>query len=111
MCAIPAMGGELDGVRYLSRRMIEQATTEQAYGECPLLGWTKFGLGFGLNSERWPYPSPTTFGWGGKGGSWALMDPKAAVSFGYAPNNFIVAPVDPRLSRFSLALHELLPTL
>jgi CubicO group peptidase (beta-lactamase class C family) len=114
VCAILAMGGELDGERYMSGAMVEEAATEQAYGECPYLGWVKLGLGFGLDSKEYPYPSPTTFGWGGFGGSWGVMDPRTGVSVGYAPNNWSLEPdgvVDPRLQNLSIALEKLLPGL
>ena len=37
-CAILAGGGILDGRRYLSSAMVDEAYREQAYGECPYLG-------------------------------------------------------------------------
>ena len=40
LCAIVAMGGELDGVRYLSTDIVEEAMREQGYGQCPYLGWS-----------------------------------------------------------------------
>src|ERR1700722_16006573 len=46
--------------------------------------------------------------------SWAIMDPKAGVSLGYAPNDFSIEPdgvVDPRQSPIGKALYKLLPTL
>ena len=112
--AILAMGGELDGVRYLSAATVREAGTAQVYGECPYLGWLKCGLGFGLDSDEYPMPSPTSMGWGGVGGSWAVMDPKAGVSLGYAPNNWSVewdGIIDPRHASFSDALEALLPNL
>jgi len=114
LSAIVAMGGELDGVRYLSADILEEAVREQGHGECPYLGWARFGLGFGMNSIGFRYPSPTTVGWGGTGGSWAIMDPKAGVSLGYAPNDFSIEPdgvVDPRQSPIGKALYKLPPTL
>ena len=113
VCAILAMGGELDGQRYLSRHLVEEAAREQVFGECPYLGPLRLGLGFGLHSSIWPAPSPTCFHWGGYGGSWGLMDMKTGVSLGYAPNNFLVdlEEVSPRLKRFSDALAALLPEL
>ena len=114
LCAIVAMGGELDGVRYLSREICEEAGREQGYDECPYLGWARFGLGFGMNSSGFRYPSPTTIGWGGFGGSWAILDPKAGVSLGYAPNDFSIEPngvIDPRQGPIGKALYKLLPSL
>jgi CubicO group peptidase (beta-lactamase class C family) len=113
-CAILAMGGELDGVRYMSRAMVEEAGRGQAHEECPYLGWVNFGLGFGCDSDEFHLATPTTFGWGGVGGSWALVDARAGVSLGYAPNNWSVewdGIVDPRHAGFADALEALLPSL
>ncbi len=113
MCAIMALGGELDGVRYMSPAMVEEASREQVFGVCPYLGPLRLGLGFGLYSEFFPAVSPTAFHWGGYGGSWALMDTKTGVSLGYAPNNFVTDPeaVGPRQQAFSDALERILPDL
>ena len=87
----------------------------------PLLGWLRLGLGFGLDSKEFRAPSPTTLHWGGAGGSWAFMDPKPAVSAGYAPNNWILPPRDitqidpgendPRLRRLMDAMADVLTKL
>lgn len=111
ICAIPAMRGQLDGVRYLSADLVDQVGLEQAYGHCPLMGWIRWGLGFGLHSKEFPAPSESCFHWGGFGGSWGVMDPVAGVSLGYAPNNFLFAPVDPRLVRIGRALRQVLGAL
>jgi CubicO group peptidase (beta-lactamase class C family) len=112
--AIIATGGTVDGVRYLSEAMVAQAGREQVSGTCLMFGPITWGLGFGLHNPAFPAPSPTSMHWGGFGGSWALMDPKAQVSLGYAPNNFRFDDselVDRRLGRFWHVLSELLPTL
>jgi hypothetical protein len=67
-----------------------------------------------MNSIGFRYPSPTTIGRGGTGGSWAIMDPKAGVSLGYVPNDFSIEPngvIDPRQSPIGKALYKLLPEL
>ena len=117
-CAIVANGGALDGVRYLSASTIAAAGAEQAYGQCPYLGWIRIGLGLGIDSKEFPAPSPTSMHWGGFGGSMGVMDPRVGVSFGYAPNNFVVPSVsngqlepDLRQQRFLRVLTDLLPTL
>jgi CubicO group peptidase (beta-lactamase class C family) len=117
ICAMVA-NDKLGGVRYLSRDIVRQAGTQQAYAEDPMMGWLRFGLGFAIDSKAFPAPSPTSMHWGGYGGSWAIADPRARVGFGYAPNNFIVeAPMDDhyqadrRMNRISAALEKLLPTL
>ena len=117
-CAILANSGEFNGVRILLPETIALAGAEHAYGPCPYLGQMRLGLGFGIDSKEFPAPTPTSMHWGGFGGSWGLMDPKAAFSLGYTPNNWIVPDVssgqfaiDRRLARFMDALSELLPTL
>ncbi|HXQ15760.1 MAG TPA: serine hydrolase domain-containing protein [Caulobacteraceae bacterium] len=114
LCAILAMGGELDNVRYLSRATVEAAASEQAYGVDDYLGLIRFGLGYGLHSEGFSAPSPTAFHWGGHGGSWGMMDMATEISVGYAPNNWIVDPnqlLEPRQQRYFSAMEALLPTL
>ena len=114
LCAIFAMQGRLGWRRYLSKRMVAEAAREQIYGEDLYIGMIRWGLGFGLDSKDFPAPSPTSFHWGGVGGSWGVMDPKSQVSLGYAPNNFLPgagAAMDPRLARFNAELTKLMPTL
>ncbi len=117
VCAIMAMGGELNGQRFMSAKLVDQAATEQAYGQCALMGWIRLGLGFGLHADFFPAPSPSCFHWGGYGGSWGLMDPKTGISLGYAPSNLTndvtdeSIGLDPRLNRFSVALAPLLAEL
>jgi CubicO group peptidase (beta-lactamase class C family) len=117
-CAILANGGEFNGVRILSPETIALAGAEHAYGPCPYLGPLRLGLGFGIDSKEFPAPSPTSIHWGGFGGSGGLIDPKAAFSLGYTPNNWVVPDVssgqfaiDRRVARFWDALSKLLPTL
>ena len=114
LCAILAMGGELDGVRYLSRPTVELAASEQVHGVDVSFGPIRFGLGYGLHIEEYPAPSPAAFHWGGTGGSWGLMDMPSEVSVGYAPNNWIVDPngvMDARQARYFAALEALMPSL
>lgn len=110
-CTIIAMKGTLDGRRYLSERMVEQAGSEQAYGLCPLMGTIRWGLGFALDCAEYHAISPTAMHWGGFGGSWGIADPKSGISLGYAPNNFRTDLVDPRLRRIYRAMRKLLPQL
>ena len=88
--AIFAMDGSLDGETYVSRRMIDEATTEQAYGPCPYLGVMKLGLGLGLDSPEFPAASATCFHWGGFGGSAIMMDRRTGVSIGYALGRLVL---------------------
>jgi CubicO group peptidase (beta-lactamase class C family) len=88
--AMMAMGGELDGRRYLSRETIQEAGSEQSFMDDRLLGWCRYGLGFGLDSEYFPASTPTSMHWGGFGGSLATMDPATGMSAGFAPNRLRV---------------------
>ena len=113
LCAIFAMGGKLSGRRYLSNALVAEAAREQVRGVDRYIGPIAYGLGFGLDNAAFPAPTPTCFHWGGIGGSWALMDPKAQASLGYAPNYLAMGPSsqDIRDARLSDALATLLPTL
>jgi CubicO group peptidase (beta-lactamase class C family) len=105
--AILAMSGELDGRRYLPAEIVEAATTEQCYLLCEPFGMVRFGLGFGLDCETYRAPSPTSFHWGGYGGSSIVMDRTTGVSFGYAPNDLHLKDnfgVEMRLERLWNAL-------
>ncbi len=121
VCAIVANGGELDGVRFVSAATIAEAGREQVYGQCPYLGWLRLGLGFALDSKEFSAPSATSMHWGGYGGSWSFIDPRASLSLGYAPNNWVLPPpdltqidlaeADARLGRFVAVLRDVLPGL
>ncbi len=115
MCAIPAMGGALDGVRYLSKGILDEASSEQVYAEDAYLGgMVRMGLGFGLHSEGFKTPTPTSFHWGGRGGSWGLMDQATRFSCGYAMNGLVTGPgvpADTRMRRLWRAMHKLMPGL
>lgn len=83
-----ARGGELDGVRVLSRESIQRATTEQASGpDAVILLHTRYGLGFWLSSETIPLgKNLSAFGHPGAGGSVGFADPEARLGFGYVMN-------------------------
>lgn len=113
VCSLLAMKGELDGERYLSSALVEEASREQLYEVDPIMGALKLGLGFGLHSKEFPAPTQTCFHWGGFGGSWGVMDPATGLSLGYAPNRLIVDWSDgtyhlgSRLNRFAAVLERL----
>ena len=97
-----ARGGELDGVRVLSRDAIERARVEQSYGEDAVLFGlpSRFGLGFMLDLlEHRIVPQGDMFGHPGAGGSIGFADPNTGVGFGYVMNKMLLPPdyfIDPR---------------
>jgi CubicO group peptidase (beta-lactamase class C family) len=74
-------GGELDGVRILSRKSVEIMTSSHTKKlNIPMLG-DGFGFGMGLGvytgaSNNPVLRSPGTFGWGGAAGTTFFADPK-----------------------------------
>jgi CubicO group peptidase (beta-lactamase class C family) len=108
--AVVAMNGELDGHRYLSHSIIEQAGSEQSYAEDEVLGWVRYGLGFGLDSPEFRAPTPTTIHWGGYGGSFLTMDPATGTSCGFAPSHLMIGDEygdDPRMDSYWRLLGEI----
>ena len=88
--SIAAMGGVLDGRRYLSKEIIDEASSVQLDATDPIMGRIRIGLGLGLHRDEYPAPTPTCFHWGGAGGSYGVMDQTTGVSCGYAMNNLII---------------------
>lgn len=84
-----AKGGELDGVRIVSRALLGEATREQSYGQDLINDRpARFGLGFLLTMKERPLgPNPNTFGHFGAGGSLGFCDPDAGLAFGYVTND------------------------
>jgi CubicO group peptidase (beta-lactamase class C family) len=83
-----ACGGEIDGIRILSRESIERARTEESRGpDEVLILETRFGLGFMMPVPDAPMgPNEQAFGHPGAGGSLGFADPEARVGFGYVMN-------------------------
>jgi CubicO group peptidase (beta-lactamase class C family) len=88
---IMASGGEVDGRRYLSRATVDDAVREHSDAEDQVMGPVRRGLFFGLHSDVFPAPTPTTIHWGGYGGSWLTMDPESGISCAYTPNRWLTA--------------------
>ena len=107
-----ANGGEIDGVRLLSRDAIARARTEQVNGKDEVLPLpTRLGLGFFLPTEAEPLgPNPRVFGHGGAGGSYSMADPENRLSFGYVMNLMHTGLwlVDPRPRRLLAAAYACL---
>ncbi|MFX1445904.1 MAG: serine hydrolase domain-containing protein [Promethearchaeota archaeon] len=83
-----ACEGEIDNIRLLSLATIEKSIEEQSYKpDLVLMIPIRFGLGWGLISKEMPIsPNPRTFYWGGWGGSVAVVDLDAKLSFSYVMN-------------------------
>lgn len=104
--SILAMAGEVGGHRYLGRHIVEQAAQEQNYAFDQALGWCRYGLGFGLDSAQFKAATPTSFHWGGFGGSGVTMDMATGLSLGFVPNRLIASDdlFEPRVSGLWQAL-------
>lgn len=84
-----ARGGEMDGVRLMSRATLDRAITEQ-HNKVEQMMERQYhqALGFLLSSEPivWMGPGTRSFGHHGVGGSIGLADPDARVGFAYGMN-------------------------
>ena len=83
-----AVGGEMDGVRVLSREAIEAAMVEQSNETDQVNGMhLRFGLGFVLpHPGMYLGPSTRVIGHAGAGGALGFADLDAGVGFGYVMN-------------------------
>jgi CubicO group peptidase (beta-lactamase class C family) len=83
-----ACGGEANGVRFLGKETIDAVFDEQCYGTDLVLGVPlRHGIGFGLQIPEMPLsPNERSCFWGGWGGSLAMIDLDARMSFAYAMN-------------------------
>jgi CubicO group peptidase (beta-lactamase class C family) len=80
-----ARGGELDGVRVLSKESLASCSRERARGEDAVLGVsTRFSAGYMLSQPGMMLgPNDGSFGHPGAGGSLGFADPTARLGFGY----------------------------
>jgi len=111
--SIVAASGVVDGRRFLSESIIEQAGTEQSFEKDLVLGPARYGIGFGLDSKFYRAPTPTTLHWGGFGGSFLTMDPATGISCGFAPNQLVFdgeSRADPRRVEYWRLLGEISET-
>jgi CubicO group peptidase (beta-lactamase class C family) len=84
-----ACGGEANGVRLLSPTGADPVFDEQIYAQDLVLPLkVRLGIGFGLPSPDVPIsPNPRACYWGGWGGSVAVVDLDARMTFAYVMNN------------------------
>jgi CubicO group peptidase (beta-lactamase class C family) len=79
--------GEVDGIRILEPKQIDDALVEQSNGpDEVLMIATRFGSGFFLNGDFAPLLTERSFGHAGAGGSLGFADADAQVGFGYVMN-------------------------
>ena len=105
-----ARGGELDGVRLMSKAGIEQMITEQ-HNQMEQLQDRPYhqALGVLLNTAEAVYmgPNPRSFGHHGIGGSIGFGDPDAGIGFAYSLNKMhSVGDNGPRARRLIDALYS-----
>ena len=84
---LTANGGTVNGREYISPEGLDRIFDVQAEGIDQVLGADlKLGMGFGLPSPMLPLPNERTCYWGGWGGSLAIIDTEANLSYSYVMN-------------------------
>ena len=84
---LTANGGSVNGRQIISSEGLERIFEVQADGiDLVLPAELKIGMGFGLPSPALPLPNPRTCYWGGWGGSLAIIDMDAKLSYSYVMN-------------------------
>jgi len=88
LCHAPtACGGSANGVTLMSEAGVNRIFDVQYEGpDLVLPVELKLGMGYGLPSPMLPLPNPRTCYWGGWGGSIAIIDVDAKMSFSYVMN-------------------------
>ena len=101
---------ETDGVRLLTDETIAVATAPQSEGVPFADGpapYSRFGMGFQLDSEARRYLSAKSFGHDGAGGQSAFADQDSKIGFAFLTNE-MDGPIDLRATSLIDALRELL---
>ena len=104
-----ARGGELNGVRVMSKEQVARCSIEQSNGPDELLIInTRFSLGFMMSQPGSELgPNPKSFGHPGAGGSLGYADPEAKIGFGYTMNKMETSLlIDPRATALIEAVYE-----
>jgi CubicO group peptidase (beta-lactamase class C family) len=83
-----ALLGEVDGVRLLTPERLAEATTVSSSGTDEVFGMpTTWGLGYGIGGpDLGVAPTPTVFGYGGVGGSFACGDTATGITWAVTKN-------------------------
>jgi CubicO group peptidase (beta-lactamase class C family) len=97
--SVVACGGEVDGVRLLSPKIIDRIFEVQYEGTDLVTGMRlRMGIGYGLL----PFPDVLTFlpagrlaSWGGAGGSLVIADVDRRMTFAYVMNKMVPSMVGP----------------
>jgi CubicO group peptidase (beta-lactamase class C family) len=103
-----ARGGEMNGVRVMSKDEVANCSIEQSKGSDALLMInTRFSLGFMMSQPGSELgPNPKSFGHPGAGGSLGYADPEAKIGFGYTMNNMQTSLlIDPRATALIEAIY------
>jgi len=104
-----ARGGEMNGVRLMSKDQVARCSIEQSSGPDELLIVnTRFSLGFMMSQPGSELgPNPKSFGHPGAGGSLGYADPEAKIGFGYTMNKMHASLlIDPRATWLIDAVYE-----
>jgi hypothetical protein len=95
-----------EGERLLSGTTVADAVRPRAKGPDACLHLdTSWGLGYGLLSELFPYPTSSCFGHCGTGGSIAFGDAEQQVAFAYLPTSMQRELSDPRSQTLMAAVY------
>ena len=109
-----AGNGTVDGRRYLGPEIIAEAGKTHSHTEDEMVGWVRYGLGFGLDTDDFPGPTADSMHWGGYGGSFLAMDPVIGASFAFAQNQLLRDDggpwADPRRVEFWRLFREIATT-
>jgi CubicO group peptidase (beta-lactamase class C family) len=103
-----ARGGELDGVRVMSKDEVAKCSIEQSNGPDKVLTLnTRFSQGFMMSQPGAGLgPNAKSFGHPGAGGSLGYADPEAKIGFGYTMNKMQASLlIDPRATALIEAVY------
>ena len=103
-----ARGGELDGVRVMSKDEVAKCSIEQSNGPDKVLTLnTRFSQGFMMSQPGAELgPNAKSFGHPGAGGSLGYADPEAKIGFGYTMNKMQASLlIDPRATALIEAVY------